>query len=174
MSVFWNPKSSQQRCSVKEGFFKSFTNLAGKHLCSSLFLIKLQAFSAITLLKRDSNTGAFLWICKILKNIYFEEHLRKTASGIHIIIYWGQYKPRMRRKWNHTKIIWNLSSCKISLPSFSSRWNSIPDRAYTIISCFPINSGNVERVTGLLPVEIYLFKANNNNSKTKYEICAQF
>ena len=41
----------------------------GKHLCLSHFSIKLQATHA-TLLKKDSNTGAFL---QILQN--FKEHL---------------------------------------------------------------------------------------------------
>ena len=36
---------------------KKFTIFAGKHLCSSLFLIK---FQALILSKRDSNTGVFL------------------------------------------------------------------------------------------------------------------
>ena len=31
-----------------------------RHLCWSLFLVKLQTFSCATVLKRDSNTGAFL------------------------------------------------------------------------------------------------------------------
>ena len=47
----------------------------GKYLCRGLFLIKLQAFTSATILKRDSNTGVFLWFCEIFKNIYFEEHL---------------------------------------------------------------------------------------------------
>ena len=34
----------------------------GKHLCSSLFLIKLQTRRPATLLKRDSNTCVFLCI----------------------------------------------------------------------------------------------------------------
>ena len=42
--------SSQRRCSVKKGVRKNFPNFTGKHLCWSLFL-----------LKRDSNTGIFLW-----------------------------------------------------------------------------------------------------------------
>ena len=41
-------------------FFKTgilnFVKFTGKKLCWSLFLIKLQAFRAATLLKRDSNT----------------------------------------------------------------------------------------------------------------------
>ena len=39
---------------------KKFTIFAGKHLCSSLFLIKFQAFKPVILSKRDSNTGVFL------------------------------------------------------------------------------------------------------------------
>ena len=51
----------------KNDVLKNFTNFIGKHLCWSLFL-----------LKRDSNTGVFC------NNIYFEEHLRTTASVIRI------------------------------------------------------------------------------------------
>ena len=36
--------------------------VTGKHLCWSYFLIKLQACRFAILLKRDSNTGVFLWI----------------------------------------------------------------------------------------------------------------
>ena len=43
----------------KNGVLKNFAR--GQHLCWSLFVIKLQAFSPATLLKRDSNTGVFLW-----------------------------------------------------------------------------------------------------------------
>ena len=45
-----------------EAFFKlNFINnfAAGKHLCYSLILIKLQVFRPATLLKRDSNRGVF-------------------------------------------------------------------------------------------------------------------
>ena len=82
VSVFWSPKSSHQRCSVKVDLLKIFSNFTGKDLCWSLFLIKLQAFRPLTLLQLDSNTGVFLQICKNFKSTYFEEHLRKTASGI--------------------------------------------------------------------------------------------
>ena len=47
-------------------------------MCWSLFLIKLQAFKLATLLKRDSNTGAFLCILQIY--IYFEKHLQMAVS----------------------------------------------------------------------------------------------
>ena len=47
----------------KKLFLKLFAIFTGKHLCWSLFLIKLQV-SRPALIKRDSNTGAFLWISK--------------------------------------------------------------------------------------------------------------
>ena len=45
-----------------EAFFKLnfiYNFAAGKHLCYSLILIKLQVFRPATLLKRDSNRGVF-------------------------------------------------------------------------------------------------------------------
>ena len=38
--------SSHRRCSVEKGVYKNFVNFTGKHLCWSLFLIKLQATTA--------------------------------------------------------------------------------------------------------------------------------
>ena len=60
-------RNSHRRCSVKEGVPKKFANFTQKHLCWSLFLIKLTAL----LLKTDSNTRVFPWnflITSILKN----------------------------------------------------------------------------------------------------------
>ena len=42
----FNSKSSHRRCSVKKGVLRNFT---GKHLCQSLFLIKLQAWPGVFL-----------------------------------------------------------------------------------------------------------------------------
>ena len=43
----------------------------------------LQVFRPVTLLKSDSNSTVFSCeICEIFKNIYFEEHLRATASKV--------------------------------------------------------------------------------------------
>ena len=59
-------RSSHQRCSIKAVLknFAIFTTR--KHLWWSLFLIKLQTLRPGTLLKRDSNTGVFLWILQNL------------------------------------------------------------------------------------------------------------
>ena len=46
----------------KKDVLKSFAIFSGKHLCWSLFLIKLKVFRSATFLKRDSSTGDFLWI----------------------------------------------------------------------------------------------------------------
>ena len=48
----------------KIAVLKNFAIFTGKHLCWSLFLIKLQPWRTATLLKIDSNmssTGVFLW-----------------------------------------------------------------------------------------------------------------
>ena len=44
-------RSSHWRCSIEKDVFKNFANFTGKHLCWSLFLIKLHAFRPATLLK---------------------------------------------------------------------------------------------------------------------------
>ena len=71
-------KSSHRWCSVKKVFLKNF----GKHLCWSLFLIKLKVFTSATLLERYSNTGISCEICEIFQNTYFEEYLRTTTSVV--------------------------------------------------------------------------------------------
>ena len=54
-------RSSHRRCSVEKGVLKNLRNFTGKHLCWSLFLIKLQTFRPATLLRRETKTGFFLW-----------------------------------------------------------------------------------------------------------------
>ena len=39
----YGSRSSHQRCSVRKGVLGNFAKFTGKHLCQSLFLIKLQA-----------------------------------------------------------------------------------------------------------------------------------
>ena len=65
----WKTRSSHRRCFVKKAVLKNFAIFAGKHLCWSLFL------------KRDSRQVFSCEYCEILKNTYFEKHLRTAASG---------------------------------------------------------------------------------------------
>ena len=54
-------RSSHWRCSVKKGVLKNLANFTGKHLCWSLFLIKLlfRNVSKINLSFRSSNRDVF-------------------------------------------------------------------------------------------------------------------
>ena len=58
---------------------KNFASFAKIRPCWSLFLIKLQAWRSATLLIRESNKGISCELSENFKNIYFEEHLRKTV-----------------------------------------------------------------------------------------------
>ena len=55
-------RSNRLEMFFKIGVLMDFVIYAGKHLCWSIFLIKLQAFRSATLLNRDSNIGVFLLI----------------------------------------------------------------------------------------------------------------
>ena len=57
ISIF---RSSRWQMFFKIGALESFANYIGKHLSQSLFLIKLQTWRLVTLLKSDSKTGVFL------------------------------------------------------------------------------------------------------------------
>ena len=100
--VVWAPclhfrrwyRSSHPRCSIKKAVFKIFAIFTGKQLCWSLFLIICSV--PATLLKRDSNTGVFLWILqKFLGAPFFIEHLRTTVSDSRVSV--------QRIKWFCTK-----------------------------------------------------------------------
>ena len=74
--------NSHQRCSVKKVFLKT-SQISQENICVGDFLIQLQAFNreGLQLYYKETPTRVFSSeICKILKNIYFEEHLRTTAS----------------------------------------------------------------------------------------------
>ena len=98
-------RSSHWRCSVKKDVLKNFANFARKHLRSSHFLTKLQAWSRpATLLKKDSNTGVFLWICDIFKNTYFEQHLGTTASNMCYCLLWEDFQNTYMQKYLQLKL----------------------------------------------------------------------
>ena len=65
----------------QKGVFKDFAKFTGKHLYWSFFLIKSEAWSPATLLKRRSCTSVLLWILRIFYT-YFEEHQVIAASKI--------------------------------------------------------------------------------------------
>ena len=79
--VIWGSKSkvntlfkcSHRRCSIKKAFLRNFAIFTGKHLCRSLFLIKLQVFRSPTLLTRDSRQLLSCEYCEIfIKYLFWE------------------------------------------------------------------------------------------------------
>ena len=63
-------KSGRSLMFFKIGVLKNFTIFTRKHVLESLFN-KVACLIEKTLLKRDSNTGVFLWILRIFLKIYF-------------------------------------------------------------------------------------------------------
>ena len=57
-------RNSHRECSMEKAVLKNFGILTEKYLRWRLFLIKLQNFRPATLLKREPNTGVFLWTKK--------------------------------------------------------------------------------------------------------------
>ena len=75
----WISEAVAQKCSVKKGVLKNLAKFIGKLLCWSFVSNKIQVFlikvagcfvKLFFSLKRDSNTGVFLWIL-----LSFYEHL---------------------------------------------------------------------------------------------------
>ena len=60
-----NSRSSYQSCPIEKAVVKNFAIFTGKHLCWSHLLIDLRASITATFLKRDSDTGVFMWILQI-------------------------------------------------------------------------------------------------------------
>ena len=87
----WKPgtvRSSQWRCSVKQGVLKILQNFTGKNLCLSLFLIKLLFWGPATLLKKTPTQVVSCKLCKLFKNNYFEEHLWMSNIGVFLWTLW--------------------------------------------------------------------------------------
>ena len=73
--LYWKYTGSRSQMFFKIEILKHFTNLTGKHLRWSFFVIKLQALRPETLLKTDSNTGIFLWYFQIFKENIFLQNI---------------------------------------------------------------------------------------------------
>ena len=67
----FNCRSSHQRCSIKKGVFRNFTKFTGKHLCQSLFLMKI--------IKQETLVQVFSCeFCEILRTSF----LRNTSGRL--------------------------------------------------------------------------------------------
>ena len=80
-------RSSRPEVFCKKGVLRNFAKFTGKHLCQSLFLIKLQA-SVLNFVKKETLSQVFS--CKfyeISKNINFIEHLWWLLLYVHRFLY---------------------------------------------------------------------------------------
>ena len=89
---------------LKIGALKNFV-VSEKHLCWSLFILKLQTWRLATLLKRDSNTGVFQWILRNVSTVFSMEHLKwlllslqsiyvftiPSSKGLEVWIWYGSW-----------------------------------------------------------------------------------
>ena len=72
-------RTSCEQMFLKIGVLNKFAIFTGKHLCWSIFLIKLEAWNPANLFIRDSNTVVFLWIVrKVL--LYLKLNARTTLK----------------------------------------------------------------------------------------------
>ena len=106
-------RSSHQRCSMKKGVLRNFTNFTGKHLCQSLFF----------------NEVAGLRLCEITKHTFLTEQLWTTASSYILQI------SEKKRKWyfslitthNITQVTYLLDSQKQSFAGVRIRTAFLQD-----------------------------------------------
>ena len=86
----------------KKAVLKNFALFKGKHLCWSLFWIKLQAFRTATLFKRDFNTGVFLRILRnFLKTLILKNICKRLFLDL-VINHWNLFKVVTGKK--HTAL----------------------------------------------------------------------
>ena len=82
-------RSSRLEMFFKIGVLKNFAMFTGNHLCWNFFLIKLQPWRPATLLKRDSNTGAFLWMYFRLEGQILLNAPNKITVQCQLVLYRG-------------------------------------------------------------------------------------
>ena len=74
-------RNSHQRCSVKKGVIRYFTEFKGKHLSQSLFFNTVAG--AYNCIKKETLAQVFSCeFCEIFKNTFCTEHLRTTAPEV--------------------------------------------------------------------------------------------
>ena len=92
----------------KIGALKIFAIYTRKHLCWSLFLIKLHAWRLATLLKRDSKTGVFLWILQNFKEHIFWRTFANSCSFFILKISFRDFLFFQKKLWMKM-VVWFIS-----------------------------------------------------------------
>ena len=133
----------------KIAVLKNFAIFTGQHLCWSHFLIKLEAWSSATSLKRDSSTDVLLRILRNFKNIFlkgFANGCFYTCERLRLNI----FCVKIEHRW-----FWLSGNHAIlSLTQETRNWvDSSGSQA--------LRKGFMYIYTEGIPVSIYLLKLNN-------------
>ena len=100
-----------QRCSVTKDVLRNFAKLTGKHICQSIFLMKLQASRPATLSKKRLWHRCFpVNFAKFLKTPFVTEHLRW-------LLLWAYDKSNALTIRFVSRVLWPWVFC--SNPSYS-------------------------------------------------------
>ena len=100
-------RSNHSQMFFKIGAFKNFTKFTRKHLCSSHFLMRLQAQKPAMLLKRDFNTVYSCEICEIEDVAPYRTP--QVAAPVHTLKF--KSIPEVRLLYSTNK---NMSTCLFS------------------------------------------------------------
>ena len=120
-------RNSSLQMFFKIGVLKNVAIFEGKHLCWNFLLIRPQAWRPANLLKRDSNTGVFLWILRSsLEQLFYRTPLL-VASLIVIS------KP------HKTCYSWNLGFI-MALKNLTITTNKFRNSSYWLTYFWPIFS----------------------------------
>ena len=95
----FNFEGSHQRCFIRKGVHRNFGKFTGKHLCQSLFFIKVSCSpEACNFIKKETLVLVFSCeFCENCKNTFFTEHLWATASEFYKNAGHGTAKQKWKR-----------------------------------------------------------------------------
>ena len=124
-TVYCHMQPQEWRCSLKKGVLTTFVNFTGKHLCWSLFLIKLQAWHQFWRTSANDCFFAALAPLAVTYSFYlilstFFLLITATTFNISNVCFWFKFKRLQRVKSGIPFSLKSLSSVLFSLFMFLS------------------------------------------------------
>ena len=136
-----NVRSSHLEVFCEKGVLKNFAKFTKKHLCQSLFWIKLQPSGLYIYWKRDSGTGIFLWIL-LNKNTFFNGTHPEVVFSMFSFELFSVISKAFVDDFEHVFICWGRYRITTAI---------LREKPY--------------------PANKFLLKVNNRNPKTRRETC---
>ena len=110
MSLFFNSKtrffvfrSSHHKCSMWKGVLRNFTKFTGKHLCQSLFLIKLQAEACNFIKKRLWHRCFHVNFVKFIRTPFYRTLVVAASSFLSFDFQLIRFLDEKKYLWNYLK-----------------------------------------------------------------------